>query len=748
MKHESFFLTRPVLKLRRAARERLGGRDAEVRRSATRVARPTFESQRAKRLRPRLCVDRGTPMNDVQEHASRKAPPGAPNVLCVIIDDVGFGWIDAFGGLVETPNLTRLARAGLRYVNHHAPASPAETTACLLTGRNQHWVSLDAAAEASEFRSERDGGRREDEAALRDMLHEHGYASLCLDGELAPRPRSHREGHVPEDLVDRAATFAWHRRSEDPDRPWLCYLRFDARRGSRRIAPEWSQKYVGTFDGGWDYYRTLVFERQKKIGLVAPHAELAPMLEGARAWENLSAQEKRRYARMAELYAGGLAHIDAQLGRLMDFLGATGQLDDTLVFVLLGSARGGAIPALADRTGRASGHESLPMEWALASNTPFKLYEQDGKLGGTRCPLIVHWPKGIRSKGEIRTQFHHVVDVLPTILSAIGVEPVTSPADRRAAVDGVAMNYTFDDASATTRHDTQHFEMLGNRAIVRGRWKAVAYRPQPPRGPSDIRFHDDRWELYDLDKDPSECRDLLAAEDVRDVAHPMARQLIELVGLWWAEARKYELLPLDVGLVARELAGDGVAREGHEEPQPASHTAPEQPEDARLDRSWAIAADVVVPLGGASGPIVAMADEGDGWSLYLKDGAPTFCCKLAASGITLVRSPEKLGPGPHSIRYEFEKRGTEQRGAGIGRLVVDGRKVAEVPLAPSIAFDSSLDQSIEIGCDKGVPITDEYAPHASFTGKIVQVEMDLHPDFNAGAGHACEARPRGAPLLQ
>jgi arylsulfatase len=229
----------------------------------------------------------------------------------------------------------------------------------------------------------------------------------------------------------------------------------------------------------------------------------------------------------------------------------------------------------------------------------------------------------------------------------------------------------------------------------------------------------------------------------------MAQQLIRLVGLWWAEARRCALLPLDVRLVPHALDGERVAAGGFEEAvPPGSRAAPEQTVADRLDRSWAIAADVVVPLGGASGPIVAMTDEGDGWSLYLKDGAPTFCCKLAASGITLVRSPEKLSPGPHSIRYEFETRSTEQRGAGTGRLVVDGRKVAEVPLAPSITIDASLEQSIEIGSDKGAPITDEYPPHASFTGKIVQVEMDLHPDFTASAGNTCEARARGAPLLQ
>ena len=753
MKHESLFVSKPVLKLKRVTRERLRGRDAEVRKSG-RSVRTTPDSQRAKRFRQHVCVDRGSPMNDVQEHASRKAPEGAPNVLCIIIDDVGFGSTDAFGGLVETPNLTRLARAGLRYVNHHGPASPADTTACLLTGRNQHWLRM-GVAEASLFHPGNDRSRRANEAALRDTLHEHGYASMCLDGDVH-RTTSRGPGNgLTEDLVDRAATFAWHRRSEDPDRPWLCYLRFCARAEAHRIGREHRQRYAGVFDGGWDYYRSVVLERQKKMGLVAEHAELAAALEKGRRWESLSAQEKRRFARAAELQAASLSHTDAQIGRLLDFLRVTGQLDDTLVIVLLGPAGGGAEPALGDGPAHAARYDGLPPEWTIACNTPFKLYEHEGRLGATRCPLIVHWPNGIRSKGEIRTQFHHVVDVLPTILSAIGVDPATELDERRRApIDGVAMNYTFDDASTPSRHDTQHFEMLGNRAIVNGRWKAVAYRPRTsPGSQSNIRFDEDHWELYDLDDDPSECRDLLAAEDVRDVGHPMAQRLIELVGLWWAEARRYAILPLDVRLAAGALAREGYADDPYEDSASSASPSPspslsDRQEIDRLDRSWVIVAQLVVPPGGASGPIVAMSDERDGWSLYLNDGAPTFCCRLASSGITLIRSPEKLGPGLHVVRYEFEKRGPERRASGVGRLVVDGRKVVEVPLACSLAFDGSMDQSFEIGCDKGAPITDEYAPHASFTGKIIQVEMDLHPDFTADAERAGDARVRATLLLQ
>ncbi|HVW30082.1 MAG TPA: sulfatase-like hydrolase/transferase [Polyangiaceae bacterium] len=537
MKQQSLFVSKPLPKLRNTTREHVSERDAEARRSHLRIFRTPVESQRANRLRARVAVDRGSPMNNVQEHASRKVPRGAPNVLCVVLDDVGFGWIDAFGGLVETPALSRLAASGLRYVNHHAPSSPAEARACLLTGRNSPASSVQGELEPSEGPD------------IAGVLHEHGYATLCLDDEpkVRGRSRAQRAGST-EDLVDRAATFVWHRRSEDPERPWFCCLHFAARREPHRIGWEWTRRYTGAFDGGWDAYRRVVLDRQKKMGVVAPHTELAPMPEGSRAWESLCADEKRRFARVAELHAGCLSHADAQLGRLLGFLDATGQLDDTLVLLLLGPAGGDAVRAV-DQFGRSAAYGSLPLEWAFASNTPFKLYEQGGRLGGTRSPLIVHWPQGLRSKGELRTQFHHVVDLAPTILSAIGIEPPPPRERRQGSMHGVALNYSFDDAGAPTKHVRQHFEVLGNRAIVSGKWKAVAHRPRTERPSRErIRFDEDRWELYDLERDPSECHDLLAANDVVDVAHPTAQKLFELVELWWAEARRYAVLPLDGSL--------------------------------------------------------------------------------------------------------------------------------------------------------------------------------------------------------
>lgn len=545
------FVSKSPATFRSATREHVRERDAEARCSQLRIFRTPAESQRAKRLRARVAVDRGSSMNSVQEHASRKVPRGAPHVLCVVLDDVGFGWIDAFGGLVEMPNLSRLAASGLRYVNHHAPPSPGDARACLLTGRNSPASSSYGELESCEGTD------------VASVLHEHGYATLCLDDEppVGSRSRGQRAGSI-EDLVDRAATFVWHRRSEDPERPWFCCLRFAARREPHRIDWEWTRRYTGAFDGGWDAYRRVVLDRQKKMGVVAPHAELAPMPEGSRAWESLCADEKRRFARIAELHAGCLSQADAQLGRLLDFLDVMGQLDDTLVLLLLGPAAGEAVRAV-DQFGRSAAYGSLPLEWAFASNTPFKLYEQDGRLGGTRSPLIVHWPQGLRSKGELRNQFHHVVDLAPTILSAIGVDRPPPPQERRqGSMHGVPLNYSFDDAGAPTKHVRQHFEVLGNRAIISGKWKAVAHRPRTEQSSRErIRFDEDRWELYDLEKDPSECHDLLAANDVVDVAHPTAQKLFELVELWWAEARRYAVLPLGGSLDPLVPARAFVARE-------------------------------------------------------------------------------------------------------------------------------------------------------------------------------------------
>lgn len=764
---------------------------------------------------------------DVSEPAfpvPRMAPPGAPNVLYIVLDDVGFGWADTFGGLVETPNMTRLAQNGLSYVNHHTTALCSPTRACLLTGRNHHSVGMANITELASGFPGYNGRQPQDKAALAAMLHEYGYTSfaigkwhntpaeetsivgpydrwptgpvfgfdrfygffggdcnhwypkLFLDQEPIDQPRLPEEGyHLSEDLVDRTISFLANHTSVEPEKPWHCFFAFGACHAPHHVAPEWIEKYKGKFDMGWDKYREIVLERQKKLGVVPSNTELGPMLEGVQEWDSLSADEKRLFARMAEVYAGFLSHADAQIGRLVDFLEQSGQLDNTLAFVFVGdngSSGEGTLNGLfnemsletlvpedpketlrkIDQLGQPGSYNHYPVGWALAGNTPFRLCKQYTHFGGTRNPLIVHWPKGIVAKGEIRTQFHHVIDVVPTILSAIGVErPRTINSVQQALLEGVAMNYSFDDPGASTNHPTQYFEMLGNRAIVDGKWKAVTYHGRKPwENRAPWGFDDDHWELYDLEKDPSECHDLVADTDVKNLDDPMVKKLIELIGLWWAEAGKYGVLPLDDRFMERALAREGLEQERPQQRYfPGAVRIQERVAPNTLNRSWTLSADVEIPSDGASGPIVVMGGDTNGWSLYVKDGAPTFCYNLAAVELTYIRSSKALTPGRHVIRYEFEKLGKEPFGAGgAGRIFVDGQKVAEGAIPHTAAFGYSLDETFDVGCDKGAPVTEEYRPLASFTGKINYIDFDLKPDYTTDVQRHSDAKVQAAMIRQ
>jgi arylsulfatase len=584
------------------------------------------------------------------------------------------------------------------------------------------------------------------------------YPKLFLDREPIDPPRTPEQGyHLSEDLVDRTMSFIGQHESIAPEKPWLCYLAFGACHAPHHAPKEWIDKYKGKLKMGWDKYREIVLERQKKMGVVPPNAELAPMLEGVQKWDDLSADEKKLFARMGEVYAAYLAHTDAQIGRVIDFLESTGDLDNTLVFVFIGdngSSGEGTLNGLfnemslvamseesvegnlkrIDQLGAPGSYNHYPVGWALAGNTPFKLCKQYTHFGGTRNPLIVHWPRGIKAKGEIRTQFHHAIDIVPTILEAIGVDPpkILNSVEQ-GEIEGVPMNYSFDDASAPTNHPTQYFEMLGNRGIVDGNWKAVTYHGRKPwENEAAWGFDEDHWELYDLEKDPSECHDLVERKDHADMSDPIVKRLIELVGLWWAEAGRYNVLPLDDRFQERLLG-----REGLRTPKMSftfgegAVRIPETVAPETLNRSWAVDARIEIPKGGAHGPIVVMGGDTNGWSLYLKDGKPTFVYNFAALEYSYIRAKDPLGPGQHVVRYEFEKRGPEKYGAGgIGRLFVDGKKVAEGEIPKTAAFGYSLDETFDIGCDKGAPVTDEYEPLASFTGKIVRVAVDLKPDFS------------------
>jgi arylsulfatase len=754
----------------------------------------------------------------------RPAPKGAPNVAYIVLDDVGYGWCDTFGGLVETPNITRLSNAGLRYTNFHTTALCSPTRACLLTGRNHHSVGMANITELATGFPGYNARQPMDKAGIGAMLHQHGYTSYCLgkwhntpseeisvagpydrwpDGPLfgfdrfygfmggdnnqwypklfadrqpIAQPRTPEEGyHLSEDLVDRAMGFLANHESVEPEKPWLCYLAFGACHAPHHVGREWIDKYRGKFDMGWDKYRETVLARQKKLGVVPQNAELAPMLEGVQRWDDLSPDEKRLYARMAEVYAGYLSHADAQIGRFLQFLEQTGDLDNTLVMVFIGdngSSGEGTLNGLfnemslvamvpedlqanlkdIDKLGQPGSYNHYPVGWALAGNTPFKLCKQYTHFGGTRNPLVVSWPKGIKARGEIRTQFHHVIDIVPTILDVVGVEaPATLNSVAQAPIEGVSMKYTFDDAKAPTTHSTQYFEMLGNRAIVDGKWKAVTYHGRKPwENEAAWGFDDDHWEVYDLEQDPSECHDLMEGKDLSNLKDPVVHKMVELVGLWWAEAGRHNVLPLDDRFQERLLGRAGLAEARTSFTFfPGAVRIPEPSAPDTKNRSWELEAEVEIPQGDVQGPIVAMGGDTNGWSLYVKDGKPAFCYNLIARQFTYIRGKDMLKPGRHTIRFEFEKTGKEQYGAGgTGRLFVDGKKVGEGKIPRTAAFGYSIDETFDVGCDTGAPVTDDYRPLASFTGKIVQVKVELRPDFARDVKRETEAQVTHAMVRQ
>jgi len=754
-----------------------------------------------------------------------KAPKGAPNILYIVLDDVGFGWSDTFAGLVETPNITRLADNGLRYTNFHTTALCSPTRACLLTGRNHHSNATGSITEMATGYPGYNGMQPVDRCGIGAMMRLNGYNTFCVgkwhntppeqtsptgpydrwptgavwgfdhfygfiagdtnqwypslyqDNTPIDAPRSPEDGyHLSEDLVDRSIQYIASNESVDPDKPWLLYLAFGACHAPHHAPKEWIDRYRGKFDMGWDKYREIVLERQKKAGVVPKSAKLSPMLDGIPAWDSLDANRKRLYARMAEVYAGFLAHTDHQIGRVIRFLEDSGDLENTLVMVFIGdngSSGEGTLDGLfnemslaayvpetlefkmqrVDRLGLPGSYNHYPVGWAMAGNTPFKLCKQYVHFGGIRNPLVVHWPRGIKANGEFRKQFHHVIDVVPTILEAAGVQaPPMINSVQQAPVEGVPMNYSFDDVKAPTNHPTQYFEMFTNRGIVHDGWKAVTFNGRLPwESRSKLDSVDEqKWELYNIDEDPAEANDLLQGRTLGNLDDPIVRKFVDLVGMFWAEAGKYNVLPLDERFNERLLGrGDLYVTRDQRTFYPGAVRIPEGNAPDTKNRSWTMTAHVEIPAGGAEGPICAQGGDTNGWSLYVKDGHPVYCYNLAGSQLTYVRSPETLEPGRHTVRYEFEKTGKDSSGAGgVGRLYVDDKKVREEKIPRTAAFGYSLDETFDVGCDKMSPVTEEYKPLAEFTGKIIKIEFDLKPDLTRDHEAHREAQLKAAMIKQ
>jgi arylsulfatase len=720
------------------------------------------------------------------------APAGAPNVVIVLIDDIGFGVTSTFGGLVQTPTLQALADQGLRYNRFHTTALCSPTRMALLTGRNHHVNNTGAIMELATAFPGNTGVRPQSVAPLAEILRLNGYSTAAfgkyhetppweasvsgpfdrwptrsgfdkfygfIGGETnqwAPalydgvsRVELHRKPgyHFTTDMTDQAIAWMSFQHALTPDRPFFVYFAPGATHAPHHVPKEWIAKYEGKFDQGWDALREETLARQIRLGVVPAGTKLTPRPPEIPAWDSLSADQKRLFARQMETFAGFGAHTDHEVGRLVTALRDLDVLDNTLFVYIVGdngtSAEGGpdgtynemlalngivsdvsSQLAHVDEWGSPMTYPHFAVGWALAGNTPFQWTKQVAShFGGTRNPMVVHWPRRITDGGGLRSQFHHVIDVAPTVLEAAGIpQPKTVDGTAQTPMDGVSLLYTFADAKAAGRHRTQYFEMFANRAIYHDGWVAATRHSIPWLMTQLPPFADDRWELYDVESDFSQANDLAAQNPAK---------LKELQELFEKEAIRNHVFPLDDRRSERfnpavagrpDLMGTRRSLTLHEGMTGLS-------ENAFLNiksRSYSIAADVEVPAGGANGVIIAQAGRFGGWSLYMKGGRVHHVYNFGGLERTTVSSPAALAPGRHSVRYEFAVDGPTPGAGGVGSLSVDGKKVGEARVPKMMPFAYSADEGIDVGTDNETPVTEDYAEGDNdFTGRIERVTVSL-----------------------
>ncbi len=723
-----------------------------------------------------------------------QAPPEAPNVMVIILDDVGFGHAGAFGGAVSTPTMDRLARDGLRYTTFHTTALCSPTRAALLTGRNHHSVGTGVVIEMGTGFPGYTGVVPNTTAALPELLRLNGYTTAAFgkwhntpDNEISPagpfdrwptgrtwgfdyfygfmngethqyypvlyrnttpvgQPQQPEEGyHVTNDLVDEAISWLNQVNATNPKKPWFLYFSTGAVHAPHHTPPPYIDKYRGKFDQGWDKYRQEAFARQKKMAIIPQSSKLTSRPKEIPAWEDQPEEAKRIYRRLMENYSGFLDHTDEQIGRLIAALERSGELDNTFILYLVGdngaSAEGGLqgtvseiasingiqlglteLEAKFDEIGGPRTDPHVPVGWAWAANTPFQWSKQVAShFGGTRNGLIVQWPKGIRARNEMRTQFHHVIDVVPTILQAAGLpEPRVVNGVEQKPIEGVSMLYSFDNEKAKSQRSVQYFEMFGNRGIYKDGWMASARHGRLPweTGASTGNFETDNWELYDLDSDFTQAN---------DVAAQNPEKLKELQDAFQVEAKKYNVLPLDDRLAERfdttlrpnPLAGVksfsyGPGVTGISEAAVLNtHRVP-----------FSITADVVIGQAGSDGVLAAIGGIISGWSLYVKNGKPTFYYNFFDVDHAKVASSEALPPGKAIIRAEFTPVETGYGKPADVRLFVNNKEVAKGLVERTVPFRYGV-EPFDVGKDTVSAVSDEYEAPFPFQGQINQVIIDI-----------------------
>ncbi|MEX2557555.1 MAG: arylsulfatase [Actinomycetota bacterium] len=648
-------------------------------------------------------------------------PKDAPNVVIVVLDDVGYAQVGCFGSDIATPCFDGLAAGGLRYANFHTTSLCSPTRAALLTGRNHHANGMARIVELPQGFPGYDATIPKENGFVSEILLRNHYATfavgkwhltpatemtmgsprdrwplgrgferfygfmggetdqyhpdLVYDNHQIDPPRTPEEGyHLTEDLADHAILFLQDLRATYPAKPFFLYLTPGACHAPHQAPAGYIDAYRGAFDLGWDRWREAVFARQTASGLLPPGSELSARPSWVPAWDDLSADERRLYARMMEVYAGFLTHTDVQIARVLDFIASLGELDDTIVIAMSdngASAEGGPGGTLNEQyffnfqpesleenlrriddlgTPRANNH--YPWGWAWAGNTPLKRFKRDTHEGGVADPLIVHWPARLGRPGETRHQYVHAIDVFPTLLDVIGIEaPAEINGVEQSPVQGSSFAETLTDARAPSRHRTQYYEMLGSRAIYHEGWKAVTFHPAPfiAYDGTDVSkpFDDDAWELYHVAEDFSEIHDV-AAE------HP--EKLAELQALWWEEAGRYQVLPLNN---QPWLYGDERFRRERHVYYPGTGSLPQVIAPNLRNRSFQIAAELDVPAtGDVQGSVVAHGSHSGGYALYLAGRRLHYVYNFLGSQITTISASVELPPGPVVVRAVFTPTGS------------------------------------------------------------------------------------------
>jgi arylsulfatase A-like enzyme len=741
--------------------------------------------------------DAKDPATTFQPIEQLRPPEGAPNVLVILIDDVGFGASSAFGGPVETPNAQRLAAKGLKYNRFHTTALCSPTRAALLSGRNHHTVGMGGITEIATSAPGYDSIRPNTCAPLADTLKLNGYSTAqfgkchevpvwqtspmgpfdnwptggggfeyfygfiggeahqyypaIYEGTIPVEPeKTPEEGyHFMADMTDKAIDWVRQQEALMPDKPFFAYFAPGATHAPHHVTPEWADKYKGAFDDGWDELRERIFVKQKELGVIPDDAELTPRHKEIPAWDEMPDDLKPVLRRQMEVYAGFLEFTDHHVGRLLDAVQDLGALENTLVYYIIGdngaSAEGtlnGTYNEMINFNGAAAletpefmlerlddfggpdSYNHYAVGWAHAMCTPYQWTKQVAShWGGTRNGTIVSWPNGIKARGEIRSQFAHVIDIAPTVLEAARLpEPTSVHGVQQKPLEGVSMAYAFDDAAAAERHTTQYFEMFCNRGIYHEGWTAVTRHSTPWLMGREEKpaLDEDVWELYDTTTDWTQCNDL---------SKEQPGKLAELQRLFLIEATKYNVLPLDDRITERllaELAGRPTLVQGDRQLLYGGMGRLSESSIVSIkNKSHAVTAEIEVPEEGAEGVIVAQGGSIGGWSLYLKNGKPRYCYNLLGIQRFYVDSDSKVPEGTHQVRMEFEYAGPGLGKGGDVTLYVDGVKVGEGSVAATAAMIFSADDGCDVGVENGALVADDYPVPNRFTGEVNWVEIDV-----------------------